>query len=1276
MGVVFRARDRVSGEIVALKTLLSAERAAADRFAREARLLEELNHPRIVRFIAYGIEPEPFLAMQWLEGEELRERLDREPLGLSASVQLASRVAEGLGAAHARGVYHRDIKPSNLFLEGGDLRRVRLLDFGVAYLSGATKVLTRTGSAIGTPGYMAPEQARGERGVDGRADLFSLGCILYECLTGRGPFLGDHAVAMLVSVLLEQPPPPSALVEGIPPELDALVIALLEKDPEARPSSADEVLRRLRAVPLEDARPAPRPARALSLGGAELRMISLAVLRPAELVDPEAAAAAQTSVDGSLDETALAEPRLDPALRALSADVLRLPDGSMLAIFEESTAADQARRAFTCARLLVERWGGSAVVITARAAVSRGGMLDELIELSAGLLAEARLGEVLMDDLSYGLVSHELQATRRGGGWVLGESLERPARRPVEAPFVGRRRELSSLLGLAEESFEEPRAAVVIVSADGGMGKSRLLEELCEAMTESEFEAPSIWRARCQSTMEQAALSLIRGLLRAAAALHADGSGPAGLGPMRAACERSASAGGGRAPLEASWLFLAHLLGEPPPPDDASTGCGGLGAELAAARRDPSLMAERVQGAWIDLLSATCSAGPLTLVIEDLHFADRASLQLLERTIRRLEDRPLLLIAAARPQLRDRFPQLWGPLQPELLHLKPLSSRAMRQLLEASGGAPLGEALAEPLLARAAGNPYFLEQLLAAHRQGIGGELPASLMLVLERRLMRQPEEARRSLRAASVFGASFWAGAVRGLTGLDEGSSQEWLEHLEQEALVRVESRCRYPGEREYGFRQDALREASYAMLPADERALGHSLALDWLWGVGERDPSLLRHHAEAAGRSAEAARHQVAAARQALDANDRAEAGELASMALEGAEEEAIVGGAHLVLALVAKWRGDRVAQRRHALEAMRALPAGSDGYCDASAEAVIAADRLGDSAALAELCARLLDSLPAGAPSLAQATAAARVAGVAVLADAPAVAGPLLRWLEAKREAIEAAPAGAARLHQTLAVCAQRGGDPARVLGHTRAAIQAFREAGDARNLCVQRVNHASGCLDLGLLEEAEENLLHAIEDAATIGLPGVAAAARQNLAWVVGLRGEFERSERLGEEAIEVLVELGDARMAAYAELYRGRVRFLAGDLEGAEAASLAALGRAAGDRTIAANVAALRSGVELARGELERSLEEARRAARIREEAGGLLEGETFVGLALARAQLAQGEFEAARAYAERGAAELRARAEAIADPAIRAHFLEDAPDHAALLALERTVAAR
>jgi formylglycine-generating enzyme required for sulfatase activity len=276
MGVVFRAEDTGLQRLVALKAMLPAlatSASAKERFFREARAAAALKHPNIVTIFQVGEDRgAPFLAMEFLEGEPLDDRLKRQgKLPAPAILHIGRQIAEGLQAAHARGLIHRDIKPPNIWLEnepgagvppsGGDRPppewgtpagfatggHVKILDFGLARAMGDQAHLTQSGAIVGTPAYMAPEQAGG-KAVDHRCDLFSLGCVLYRMCTGEMPFKGSDTLSILSSLALDDPAPPISINPELPTELSDLVMQLLAKMAEERPQSANAVVESLRQI--------------------------------------------------------------------------------------------------------------------------------------------------------------------------------------------------------------------------------------------------------------------------------------------------------------------------------------------------------------------------------------------------------------------------------------------------------------------------------------------------------------------------------------------------------------------------------------------------------------------------------------------------------------------------------------------------------------------------------------------------------------------------------------------------------------------------------------------------------------------------------------------------------------------------------------------------------------------------------------------------------------------------------------------------------------------
>ena len=247
MGEVFRAHDPLLGRDVAIKVVtgrLGEDETARERFLREARAAAQLNHPNIVTIHDFGEEQgTAYMAMELLEGEDLRELLRKDALAnLDDKLATMEQVLEGLAFAHSKGVVHRDLKPGNVrVLPQG---RVKIMDFGLARLAqdGAA-----TGALMGTPHYMSPEQVQGERAT-ARSDVFSLGAMFYEILSGRLPFPGHTIAVVLYGVVHRDPEPLARSAPALPPGLAAVVMRALSKAPHARYADAGEMLQALRAA--------------------------------------------------------------------------------------------------------------------------------------------------------------------------------------------------------------------------------------------------------------------------------------------------------------------------------------------------------------------------------------------------------------------------------------------------------------------------------------------------------------------------------------------------------------------------------------------------------------------------------------------------------------------------------------------------------------------------------------------------------------------------------------------------------------------------------------------------------------------------------------------------------------------------------------------------------------------------------------------------------------------------------------------------------------------
>lgn len=962
MGTVFRAVDRATGETIALKVLRHRE-GDARRFEREARVLAELAHDAIVRYVAHGVTSagDPWLAMEWLPGQDLAEWLSSHALTPREALRLGSRVAAALSAAHSLGIVHRDIKPANLLLPGGDPARVKVVDFGIARRTDrATQVVTGTGVLVGTPGYLAPEQARGEKGVDGRADLYSLGCVLFECLTGKPAFRGDNFMALLARILLEDPPRLSDHRPDAPQGLDALLASLLAKDPARRPPDAAGLVATLDALAAECegadvavAWSAPPPA---ALSGGERRVVC-AVLAVHPLASPSPSPRSSASLDEAASETLAAGADLPRDLADLCARFLgaegrmdRMADGGVVFAVNGATT-DEASRAARLALALRERLPDRVVAVAAGQALTAAhAPLGSVLERAASLAQSGCVGGVVVDAVAASLLHDRfrLQAGE-GGATLLGERDDDDEVRPllgVRTPCVGRERELALLGATVTESADDGVVRAVVVTAPAGAGKSRLRREFLGAIGARD-EVPVVWTCRSDVLAVDSPLATLGAMVRRAAGVEAGATSVRGRETLRAFAK-----GLGVAEPERVATFLGELCGL------AFDATGD--AALLSARGDPKVMADHTRRAFVDALAGACTKGPLVLVLDDAHWSDSASLALLDGALRALRDRALTVIAFARPELLERYPRLWAEHTLQELRLTPLSRRSCERIAQRVLGDAVSADTVAQLIERAGGNAFYLEELLRSVAAG-AAELPDTVLAGVQGRLASLSPDARRVLRAASVFGESCWPGGVGTLLAERDHTSavRAVLDELcAQEVLARASS-SRFRGEAEYRFHHALVREAAYAMLTAEDRALGHRLAAEWLEGAGESDPLVLASHWERGGLPNRAARCLVDAAEAAL-AVVNGEAvlahAERAERLLGSEADEALRGSLLRLRAEGSALRGSYGDAVRSGLEAMERLPPDAADWSLAAICATTATARSGDQASLAVVERRL--------------------------------------------------------------------------------------------------------------------------------------------------------------------------------------------------------------------------------------------------------------------------------------------------------------------------------
>ena len=419
MGIVFAAWDREASREVAVKIVRANESDGDDRFEREAAALAKVAHPAVVRYVARGNEGGArFFVMDRLVGVTLAERLVRGRLTVRQTLALGRRIAEGLAAVHHEGLAHRDVKPSNLFLVDDAPAAACLLDFGLARAKDGVP-LTAAGVLVGTPGYMAPEQVRGDATIGPRADVFALGCVLFECLTGRSAFAGASTAIVLSQILLESPPLVRELRADVPLALEGIVEQMLAKADVARPS-AKEVARDLAG--LEAHLPVDAPNEPSSAGLVEGTLVAakyrierpigsggMGVVFAARHLELGKRVALKVLRGGKGEEArflreARAAARLESEHVARVLDVGRLDDGTPFIAMEHLSGVDLARRLLEGGPLRVEQAVG--YVLEACEAIAEAhalGIVHRDLKPSNLFLTSRRDGTEIIKVLDFGI---------------------------------------------------------------------------------------------------------------------------------------------------------------------------------------------------------------------------------------------------------------------------------------------------------------------------------------------------------------------------------------------------------------------------------------------------------------------------------------------------------------------------------------------------------------------------------------------------------------------------------------------------------------------------------------------------------------------------------------------------------------------------------------------------------------------------------------------------------------------------------------------------------
>ena len=1279
MGRVLRARDTETNEVVAVKMMIRADPASVARFERECRALAGVGHPGIVRYISHGMLPDgaPYLVMQWLSGRDLahllRDHRDPQtrvsagrrargaPRGLSIRdvVTLGVRVASALGALHRAGIVHRDVKPSNVFLPDGTVDNAKVVDLGTVRSSGAMRDLTQTGAVVGTPFYMAPEQARGDSDVGPAADVFALACVLYECLTGNCPFYASHFVAVLGRILLDEPDPIIKSRPDAPPELVALIEKMLRKEAADRPPDGEAV--------------------AAVLAGIRDALSSTDAATPTPSSGEMSAERSALTPTGSHSSIGSDERRLSCFLWARARGAIDvalvhehggiatdLGDGAMLVgIANVASASDQAVRTARLALAIQRAHPDVAVSIATGQVDAQAGRAptgSDVARRAQAALVGTPSGTIAIDAVTSALIAGNFVIARTPAGQVLVSGDVDSHGTRTAGKLVGRKREMSVLTANLEEALDESVARGVVVIAGPGLGKTRIGQELERVLAERD-DVARVFRAQADVAGAGSTYALIGSALRHAARLRPRDDA--------AKVTERTSALVARVPPERrarTLAFVRELCGVAADDDDDA---------LRAARGDPALFGAQVRAAWEELLRAESSRGAVVLVLDNLQWADAPSIRLVTAALGALGDRPFFVLALGRPEARAAHPDLLARRGITELALEPLTPRACTTYAQDALGDDAAPELIATIVERSGGNPFYLEELVRAAQAGTGEKLPESILGMAQARLSGLSPEARRVLRAASVLGEVLWAGAVEhllGAGGMTFGTS-EWLDDLVRKELLVARTESRYPGQRELAFRHSIVREAAYAMLTPEDRERAHRAAAMWLEEVGERDPLVLALHLRQGGQRETAAQALRRAAEQALERNDHAGAVARAREAVEAGADGETRGACLAIVAACAAWAGEHDVAAEAGIEASDLVRMGSKAFFDALDAALRGVSARGRAEAFEALLARLLAAEPEAGAEGSLLDALCHATGQAIYAGrhGPTRQGlARIAVLVASGRGVDARLAGEAE--HVLAIDAWAAGRLEEAVRRLREACAHAERAGDARGASDHLGTLAVLLAELGASDEAEKTAQLTIARAQAVHV-GTWNAQGMLAAGLVAARagGRGDEARLLLDDAYAELSHAEEARLAGWAGATLAELDLEAGRPDAAEPRAREAVETLAHVPSLRAWATAIWS---RALHRLDRP-REALATARIAVDlarAHGVMFGDALPSLVLAEVLETAGDRFGAHATLERAGKRMRERSSAIGDESLRVAYLGTV-DVARTLTLEAASAA-
>jgi tetratricopeptide (TPR) repeat protein len=1131
MGEVYRARDHQTGELVAVKLLhRKAAREEAARFRREVQVLADLRHPGIVAYVDHGTwtDGRPYFAMEWLEGEDLGQLARRQPPGMTDAVEVVRRVAQGMAAIHARGVVHRDLKLTNIFVPQGNLKKgVKLIDFGVVKPGEEDDFQTQPGSIIGTPHFMAPEQARGER-VDARSDVYSLGAVLFRLVTGRHVFETDHIIAFLGRLVLEDAPLASSVRFDVPELLDKAIARTLARNPEHRPEDAGVLARWLARLPPMNNEPpnSDQSASAIRRVPAQKAVLEGSPL-PGVLpgtMERRVVGVVLASLPSELPEELADRIRgmLGPDARMESLQGGKLVAGLGL----ETTRGDEAVRAARAALMIATTIPDARVAVaTGHAVAGRRGIAGEALDQAAIQLDRApsggvRIGKatrpllqgrfvVRIDDIGAVLLHEDIAASDRMR--LLG----------VHTPTLGRDSEIELLLSTFRQVMDDSLPRAVLVTGPTGVGKSRLRYETVRRLGKM-YDGFDVLMARGDPMQSRMGLSALGRALRARMGIR-DGE------PLALQAERVIRYVTQRPTCpEGSAAFLGEFVGVP---------FSDMQSEpLRAARDAPQLMTARILQALEAIIQNDALHVPQAVVLEDLHLIDDTTREMIDWLLGSRELR-LVVFGFGRERTAEGMRELWSKRSVTRIGLAPLPYSACDRI--ATMVLPdLDDDRRQSIIERAEGNVLFLEELLRNAAEG-HDDLPVSVQALIQARLDQLRPELRHVVRAASIFGRQFW---TDGVSTLLERDCEQELQALAEAELVTLQESSRIDGQTEWVFPQNAVFETAYSSLIDQDRVALHLAASEWLLIVGEEDIGTIARHAEAGEDLARAAVLYGRASGQAYGNGQLEAALDFADASIRCGTDSATRAQALFLRAQILSWLGRYDDQLAAAEAAISCADQGTDAWVEAHRLAASALRELGRPTEAESRFAWVL-----GNPHFQDLSLAAQAKLHAERTRALIDIGRATDGAQSAEHAVALAhAAGDSGIHAMLRALDARFmataflGDFSASIESAAAVVESADRVGDAVLATRARINLGFVLTRVGRFEEARGHLERALLDARMLRMRAGEGFALHNLGMCHARLDDLDRAIQLEREARDIGEETHHYRLRLNSRIYEAEM----------------------------------------------------------------------------------------------------------------------------------------